>query len=155
MKRFIKYELLNKLNMDNIKFYRRIRSLGGSLIVTLDKEISDLICIKENDMIEVIINKNLSALEIKSVTVPVRVKVQGGSFFITLDKETVSALEVVANEMISIEIKRIIDGNVIPLVEFRCKKCEHRFAQNDIVPFCPVCECEDLEVLEIENEQTN
>lgn len=28
--------------------------------------------------------------------------------------------------------------------DYKCKKCEHRFCSDDDIPYCPACDCEDL-----------
>ncbi|KKL25766.1 hypothetical protein LCGC14_2402000, partial [marine sediment metagenome] len=30
-------------------------------------------------------------------------------------------------------------------MKYRCKKCQHQFHMDDDVPFCPACDCEDVD----------
>ena len=32
--------------------------------------------------------------------------------------------------------------------EYRCKKCLYQFCSENGMPYCPACDCEDLEELE-------
>ena len=41
-----------------------------------------------------------------------------------------------------------LEENEMPINEYRCRKCEHRFFQpDDEVPYCPACDCEEVEVI--------
>jgi Zn finger protein HypA/HybF involved in hydrogenase expression len=155
MKRFINYSNLIKYNcMENIKFLRTIRNLGGSLIITIDKDISDLLHIKKDDMLELIITKKIIDNNIQTEfqyrkTIK-KVKIQGGSFFITLDIGLIKLLDVKTNDLVDIEILQKIN-NTNRLLEYKCKTCEYRFIQDNEHPFCPNCNSENLQILEIEN----
>lgn len=71
----------------------------------------------------------------------------GGSLSITLDKEITNLLQINSGDLLEIEIIQKVKRDDVPMTEFRCKKCEYKFAQNDENPFCPSCECEELEVV--------
>ncbi len=30
------------------------------------------------------------------------------------------------------------------MIDYNCKKCEHKFSSNDEIPYCTACGCEDL-----------
>ena len=33
------------------------------------------------------------------------------------------------------------------MIEYRCRKCEYHFCSSNGMPYCPACDCEDLEEL--------
>jgi antitoxin component of MazEF toxin-antitoxin module len=70
----------------------------------------------------------------------------GNSLITTINRDIVESLNLKENDDIYCIVVKIKKPD---MVSYRCKKCEHRFDVDDkLVPYCPACDCEDLEALD-------
>lgn len=70
-----------------------------------------------------------------------KVRASGHSLIVTIPKIIIDALYLDIDDMVEIDVNKI----EVEIKAFKCRKCEHTFNMEDDNPYCPVCECEDLE----------
>lgn len=77
-----------------------------------------------------------------------RIKKWGDSFAITLDTRELKELGFKEGDFIKLNIEKINEVIDEDIKSYKCLSCEHQFDSQDIHPFCPVCENENLEVIQ-------
>ena len=74
-----------------------------------------------------------------------QVRKSGGfSNIITIDSKVVKKLGIKDKDMVEVDIINVEKR----IMNFRCKKCQHRFDMENDNPYCPSCENINLEVVE-------
>jgi len=66
-----------------------------------------------------------------------------GTYFINIPKVLIDTEKIEKGQKVQVGI--ITYNNT---KTYRCKQCNHEFPSDDDIPYCPIDECEDLEVVE-------
>ena len=72
-----------------------------------------------------------------------RTRKSGNSLIVTIPFQTVKKFNLKENIDVSLVFHEIVRTNLTR--RFRCLKCGHIFTTSDIIPYCPIDGCEDLE----------
>lgn len=70
-----------------------------------------------------------------------KLRSSGGSFIVTIDKEIIEAMSLKEGDSVIIDVVK----KAFSIKSYRCMRCSYRFAQDDEYPYCPACECKDIE----------
>lgn len=79
------------------------------------------------------------------------IKLGGSSKVITLPKEIAEKVRTGDDILIDIQLVDIIETNKTK--SYRCRGCSYQFDSDDEIPYCPACDCEDIEEINFEDEE--
>lgn len=74
----------------------------------------------------------------------------GGSLWLRIPMKIVKDYKIQMNRQFDVVLHKSAHLGALPLVEYRCKGCEHLFTQSEEEPYCPACGCENLEIKEVD-----
>lgn len=71
------------------------------------------------------------------------IRKSGNSLIVTIPFQIVREFNLRENQDVSLIFHEVVKKDLTR--RFRCQKCGHIFTTDDIIPFCPIDNCEDLE----------